>query len=515
MTEEKEPFYLEEATAYVATPLKAEYNKDLSNAIGENVFIHSKEYDLTKWVAKFSDAEKLVWNQAVEKYQGDASVFSSTLIGGDGENNELWNNWLVKNNISYTIKDNKIQFKFAVSRGYNYNFMLDKAYQYTISVVDPDNKGAKLATIVLPFEFTQPELDITRVNGEKAIWTSETELRVYGDKVVKDDVPYMYTPLYEAFTTAYAKQYSEFVPTAEYYKLTNDGVDVGFNPYYRGHVVIDDTYEFGLDANLNEINYSATAKEWNTYTANMLAIQQGVGIPIHAEYYLYGVYPATEEQVKDFTLKFSSLLGDGNVKANSEFTSTTVTREIVLTDKDFTLVDALKDQFYLFDGVKDDGNVIKRSELNSNQKFEEGTEGFELDFTLASLASTNGIKVKDANGNEIDGIEIREGNISPDVTSDEDGTVTVPDGKDVAFYVNPHTKTRGWAARTATDNTIIVTDLPAKQADKPNGYAAIPGGIMIQLPSSIGTTEPVTLEFELVDVFGVTKTLSVTVKAAK
>lgn len=120
LTEEKEPFYLEEATAYVATPLKAEYNKDLSNAIGENVFIHSKEYDLTKWVAKFSDAEKLVWNQAVEKYQGDASVFSSTLIGGDGENNELWNNWLVKNNISYTIKDNKIQFKFAVSRGYNW-----------------------------------------------------------------------------------------------------------------------------------------------------------------------------------------------------------------------------------------------------------------------------------------------------------------------------------------------------------------------------------------------------------
>lgn len=38
---------------------------------------------------------------------------------------------------------------------------------------------------------------------------------------------------------------------------------------------------------------------------------------------------------------------------------------------------------------------------------------------------------------------------------------------------------------------------------------------MIQLPSSIGTTEPVTLKFELIDVFGVTKTLSVTVKAAK
>lgn len=451
------------------------------------------------------------------KYQGDASVFSSTLIGGDGENNYWEDNKDVAEHISYVIKDNKIQFKFAVSSIYANNFMLDKAYQYTISVVDPDNKGAKLATIVLPFEFTQPELDITRVNGEKAIWTSDTELRVYGDKVVKDNVEYMYAPLYEAFTTAYTKQYSEFVPTAEYYKLTNDGVDVGFNPYYRGHVVINDTYEFGLDANLKEINYSATAKEWNTYTANMLAIRQGVGIPIHAEYYFYGVYPATEEQVKDFTLRFSSLLGDAEtVKANSEFTSTTVTREVVLTDKDFTLVDALGDQFYLFNGVKDDGNVIKRSELNSNQKFEEGTEGFEIDFTLASLALTNGIKVKDANGNEIDGIEIRKGNISStDGTIKEDGTVTVPTGSDVAFYVNSKTKTRGWAAQTATENSIIVTDLPAKQADKTGGYAAIPGGIMIQLPSSIGTTEPVTLEFELVDVFGVTKTLSVTVKAAK
>lgn len=47
--------------------MKAEYNKDLSDAIGGNVFIHtSKEYDLADLVAKFSDTEKLVWNQAVE-----------------------------------------------------------------------------------------------------------------------------------------------------------------------------------------------------------------------------------------------------------------------------------------------------------------------------------------------------------------------------------------------------------------------------------------------------------------
>ena len=510
LTEEKDAFYLEDATAYVATPLKAEYNKDLSDAIGGNVFIHtSKEYDLADLVAKFSDTEKLVWNQAVEKYQGDASVFSSTLIGGDGENNYWEDNKDVAEHISYVIKDNKIQFKFAVSSIYANNFMLDKAYQYTISVVDPDNKGAKLATIVLPFEFTQPELDITRVSGEKAIWTSDTELRVYGDKVNKNGVDYMYAPLYEAFTTAYEKQFSKLVPGANYYMLSLKNKAI-----YDGLFMGTPWNEASTPASLMNLDYSSTAEGWNT-SINELDVQNKTEIAIHAEYYFYGVYPATKEQVKDFTLRFSSLLGDGNVKANSEFTSTTVTREIVLTDKDFTLVDALKDQFYLFDGVKDDGNVIKRSELNSNQKFEEGTEGFELDFTLASLAP-DGIKVKDANGEEISGIFVKKGTISDtDVTINEDGIVTVPDGKDVAFYVNPQTKTRGWAAQTATDNTIIVTDLPAKQADKPNGYAAIPGGIMIQLPSSIGTTEPVTIEFELVDVFGVTKTLSVTVKAAK
>lgn len=57
--------------------------------------------------------------------------------------------------------------------------------------------------------------------------------------------------------------------------------------------------------------------------------------------------------------------------------------------------------------------------------------------------------------------------------------------------------------------------LSAKQANKKEGLPAVPGGIMIQLPNNIGTTEPITLKFELVDVFGVTKTLSVTVKAAK
>ncbi|OUP25987.1 hypothetical protein B5F25_20900 [Bacteroides sp. An19] len=80
---------------------------------------------------------------------------------------------------------------------------------------------------------------------------------------------------------------------------------------------------------------------------------------------------------------------------------------------------------------------------------------------------------------------------------------------------NLYTKTNGWAVSGPYEDKVVVVNLPAKQANKKEGLPAVPGGIMIQLPNNIGTTEPITLKFELVDVFGVTKTLSVTVKAAK
>ena len=471
-------------------------------------FAMTQKYDYASFYDGLSDDQKLVWNSAVSE-----GYLYFDLIGGEGDNNAEGDNWSLLNNIRYSIDNTKkeITLQFLVDENAFDNFTLNNAYALEVFAKDPIANNI-VASLKFPFELQQPTLDITRVSGEKAIWTSDTELRVYGDKVNKNGVDYMYAPLYEAFTTAYEKQFSKFVPGANYYMLSLKNKAI-----YDGLFMGTPWNEASTPASLMNLDYSSTAEGWNT-SINELDVQNKTEIAIHAEYYFYGVYPATEEQVKDFTLRFSSLLGDAEtVKANSEFTSTTVTREVVLTDKDFTLVDALGDQFYLFNGVKDDGNVIKRSELNSNQKFEEGTEGFEIDFTLASLASTNGIKVKDANGKDItSNFDIKKGNISTtDGTINEDGTVNVPAGSDVAFYVNSKTKTRGWAAQTATENSIIVTDLPAKQADKPNGYAAIPGGIMIQLPSSIGTTEPVTIEFELVDVFGVTKTLSVTVKAAK
>lgn len=327
---------------------------------GEKVFaLNTEAYSLTELLNGMSDVEKAVWNSAIAN-----NSVKLTVIGGEGDNNQDNDNDDMGHNVRYSVdtKNNTITFQFCVSYGYPYNFSLNNAYQLTLTVNDQDTQTS-VASIVLPFEFTQPTLDITRENGEKAIWTSDTELRLYGDKVGN----YMYAPLFEAFTTAYEKEYSKFIPNAEYYVLKG-------NPKYNIYdgKIMDYTYD-KLNAPLTEIAYSSKAEEWETY------IHKGdvnsSEIEIFAEYNFYGVYPATEEQVKDFTLVFASLLGDAKeVKTKaSEYISNNVTREVILKDTDFTLTDALGNPFYLFDGITADGNIDPRDEMNQRQGFEEDT----------------------------------------------------------------------------------------------------------------------------------------------
>ena len=284
---------------------------------GEKVFaLNTEAYSLTELLNGMSDVEKAVWNSAIAN-----NSVKLTVIGGEGDNNQDNDNDDMGHNVRYSVdtKNNTITFQFCVSYGYPYNFSLNNAYQLTLTVNDQDTQ-TPVASIVLPFEFTQPTLDITRENGEKAIWTSDTELRLYGDKVGN----YMYAPLFEAFTTAYEKEYSKFIPNAEYYVLKG-------NPKYNIYdgKIMDYTYD-KLNAPLTEIAYSSKAEEWETY------IHKGdvnsSEIEIFAEYNFYGVYPATEEQVKDFTLVFASLLGDAKeVKTKaSEYISNNVTREVIL-----------------------------------------------------------------------------------------------------------------------------------------------------------------------------------------
>ena len=469
--------------------------------------LNTEAYSLNELIGAMTDVEKVVWKSAVE-----AKNVELELIGGEGENNANNDNFAKGVGVRYAIVDDAITFQFLVSEAYPYNFSLNNAYQLTLTVNDEDT-NTPVASIVLPFEFTQPTLDIKRVNGEKALWTKSNDklvepdvLRIFGDLITKEDASYMYVPFYEAFTTAYAKQYSEFVANAPYYTLTQGVGDDAIMTHW-GYEVLGSIYADLEDVPLTAIQYSGKAGEWNTYAD--LANHNPNGIPVIANYKFYGVYPATKEQVPNFTLRFASLLGDADpkkIKANKdEFTSNNVTREVVLTDADFTLVDALDDAFYLFNGVKADGNVDKRSDMNLRQGFEEGTEGFATSFTLAT-ANIKAYYYK--NGAKT--------SITPVV-----GTIgTTTDGETVtsgnaALYTNANTKTRTWVPGQISATDVIITDLPATEANKTAGYAAIPGGVMIQLPSSIGTTEPVTIEFELVDVFGMTKTLTVVVKAAK
>lgn len=466
---------------------------------GEKVFaLNTEAYSLTELLNGMSDVEKAVWNSAIAN-----NSVKLTVIGGEGDNNQDNDNDDMGHNVRYSVdtKNNTITFQFCVSYGYPYNFSLNNAYQLTLTVNDQDTQ-TPVASIVLPFEFTQPTLDITRENGEKAIWTSDTELRLYGDKVGN----YMYAPLFEAFTTAYEKEYSKFIPNAEYYVLKG-------NPKYNIYdgKIMDYTYD-KLNAPLTEIAYSSKAEEWETY------IHKGdvnsSEIEIFAEYNFYGVYPATEEQVKDFILVFASLLGDAKeVKTKaSEYISNNVTREVILKDTDFTLTDALGNPFYLFDGITADGNIDPRDEMNQRQGFEEDTEGFARNFVLANA----NITAVDKNGKTI--FDKAKGSIivgtAGTAVVDPDGSITITQGY-AGFYENLYTKTNGWAVSGPYEDKVVVVNLPAKQANKKEGLPAVPGGIMIQLPNNIGTTEPITLKFELVDVFGVTKTLSVTVQAAK
>ena len=146
------------------------YNPELRPTTGswsaneKQVFaLNTKAYSLDKIINEMSAIEKAVWKSAVE-----AGRIDFELIGGEGENNEYWDNWTKGYNVRYAIVDNTITFQFVVSEGYPYNFTLKNAYQLTLTVKDEDT-NTPVASIILPFEFTQPTLDITRVNGEKAM----------------------------------------------------------------------------------------------------------------------------------------------------------------------------------------------------------------------------------------------------------------------------------------------------------------------------------------------------------
>ena len=125
------------------------YNPELRPTTGswsaneKQVFaLNTKAYSLDKIINEMSAIEKAVWKSAVE-----AGRIDFELIGGEGENNEYWDNWTKGYNVRYAIVDNTITFQFVVSEGYPYNFTLKNAYQLTLTVKDEDT-NTPVASII-------------------------------------------------------------------------------------------------------------------------------------------------------------------------------------------------------------------------------------------------------------------------------------------------------------------------------------------------------------------------------
>ncbi len=240
------------------TPMDATVILDANKNYTNNYVLTTKAYDLTTLLSDMSDVEKAVWKSAIASHS-----YKMDLIGG--EDGAEWNTWWENNNTLactpvFDVKKNTVTFSFYVNADLYYNYKLNKAYQLTVTVNDEDTK-TPVASIILPFEFTQPTLDITRVNGEKAIWNDKKNvLSIYGDLVNEN---YMYVPFYEAFTTAYATQYSKFGPSARYYTLSNayedDAILRMYNAKFLGR-----NYELLENVSLTDIVYSSKAAEWNT-----------------------------------------------------------------------------------------------------------------------------------------------------------------------------------------------------------------------------------------------------------
>ena len=519
LTEEKDPWYLKEATAYVAVPLDAKESGIVK--IGDTEykkFIFTETFDLSEKVAAMSDMDQKIWNQAVEQYRaGNSGAFTAVLTGGDGENNTADNNKEVAKRIQFSIDDkNKITFTYNVSEAWNNNknngvgdnFLLDKAYKYTITVVDPDNKGNVLTTIVLPFEFTQPTLDITRENDKFTQWSSDyktlTAYGAYGHKERKNDTQNqfntykndkMYVPMYEAFK-AWTTEYTEYDENAPYYTLTNNDKD---NVLLLGKGK-------GVPAYLeDDLKYlAADWAEWNTSIEDAKPGDENAEkqVKVTANFKHYGVYP--EEKVTDFTLVFGSFLKNSTMKmadGKETLVVNTGTHDVFISNDDLNLLTPKDGKFFLFDGIKADGTVVYRKTLNE-ASFNEEQRGF---MTVNEIFNVKNFSAKDKNGSYDDyKFEIKQQGYEYDIDY-QTGKRTLK------ITENP-----------AEKETIKIYQIPAISAEKATDdevadpattwLGAHTGGMVIQLPKSVADQEEVEITLTVKDDLGFTNDLKFTVK---
>ena len=464
------------------------------------------EYDLATIYNELSDANKLVWNSAIEQQKS----ISFELFGGEGDNNYGTLNSELLSNIRYSIdnKDKKITLQFLVDKDARanattpntrdgilaINFTLDNAYELVMTVKDPIANNTVL-TLKFPFELQQPTMDIIDDKGNFSEWTVEenTEEEVlmsYGAYDASQNI--MYLPLYESFK-AWTKEYTVWDANAQYYYLKDVNASNDID------VLGVDNAERALN---NNLNYTTVWADWNTKSTSANAASNGgneASTMVEVVYNHYGVYPEdlfTNGRKNEFKLVFASLLKHSSLKMASgseTLTANAGTNDVFISDNILDLQTPKEQKFYLFDGLNSGGTVITRAELNRNS-FNEEQRPF-IDKITASVVSA-----KDKNGTTSHNVV--------------DGTWT-----DAMWVIDPITGERSFNLGTPDASNIRIFNIPAfpavqdptHQWTAANVVTGYTGGLAIQLPSSIADKEEVEITITLNDHLGFTNELKFTI----
>ena len=494
------------------------------------IFAYTYTYDLTEKVAELSDTEKLVWDQAIaniKSLRDDKELYINGLIGGEGDNNASNVNELLNRHMTWNInprnaqKDpNLLTVTFYVSDSWDQakatdykeikeedwveksNFMLNNAYQLTLYVVDPENPAMNVAEIVLPFEFTQPTLDITPDTGNFTQWTKDAKgeeyLMSYGAYKQVDNGWNMYLPLYEAFK-AWTKEYTEEDANAEYYTLEKNADDAGYS------VLMGATGVNVAKSLYPNLIYTTKWDDWNTYVVTDNNASEKV-MPVKVSYSHYGVYPEKlftgGETENLFQLVYASLLKYSTVEM-AEGSETLVakagTNDVFISDDILNLTTPMGQKFYLFDGLNG-GTKVDRVELNKKSFNEEQRPFITVDQLFEKYNNELVVSAKDKNGTK-------------------EHTVTVGTWANTMWVIDPVSGERSYNLGDPNPAEIKIFNVPAFPAvqDPNHQWSAAnvveghTGGMAIQLPKSIADKEEIEFTITLRDDLGFTNELKFTV----
>ena len=458
----------------------------------------TQEYDFNEIYNELSDDNKLVWNSAIQ-----AGTISFELFGGEGDNNLTKLNEKLLSNIRYSINntDKKMKLQFLVDEDADENFTLNNAYELVMTVKDPIANNVVI-TLNFPFELQQPTLDIIHTDDKWTKWEIDQNgyetlisYGAYGDDTMDPNTQVkMYLPLYEAFA-AWSQEYTVYDENASFYTmLQNAAADVTLMGKAQN---VLGTFE-------SDLQYSTRWNAWNTtiedatvtYDTDGNEIEREVVVTPELKY--YGVYE--EPKVKDFTLKFASLLNHSDLKMASgkeTLVVNTGTHDVFISNDDLNLTTPKDGKFFLFDGIDANGNVIARKTLNE-VSFNEEQRGF---MTVDEILDDANFKVKAKNGST---------------------TYTVATVQTAGWAIDPQTGKLSYTIGNPAPSNVQIykVDAAAKRTAVPGEVldptttmvGAHTGGMVIQLPTSVADQEEVEITLTIEDGLGFTNDLKFVVK---